>query len=117
MPAAAPVSCALPERIKTTEMRAGSSSSSVIQATSAPLANVHARPHSICVATSGPKSVTRPVAIIAVPMRTWETTSDHFRLMVSAMTPAGTSNTSAMTACAPPISTSCAGDRSASTTK
>jgi hypothetical protein len=46
------------------------------------------------------------VAIIPVPMRTWETTSDHFRLMLSATTPVGTSNTSAMTPCATPISTS-----------
>ena len=69
----------------------------MIQATSAPLVNVHDSPHSICVATSGPKSVTRPVAIIAVPMRTWETTSDHFRLIVSATTPAGISSVSAIT--------------------
>ena len=80
MPATVPVSWARSARINTSEMRAGSSSSSLIHATSAPLANVHDSPHSICVATSGPKSVTRPVAIIAVPMSTWETTSDHFRL-------------------------------------
>ena len=78
----------------------------MIHATSAPLASVHDSPHSICVATSGPKSVTSPVAIIAVPMSRWERTSAHFRLIVSATTPAGISNTSAVAACAAPISTS-----------
>jgi hypothetical protein len=89
----------------------------VINATSAPLANVHDSPQSICVATSGPNPVTRPVFIIAVPMSAWETTSDHFRLRVSATTPAGTSNTSATSDCATPTSTSSDADRCASTAR
>jgi hypothetical protein len=39
-------------------------------------------------------------------MSACETTNDHFRLKVSATTPAGISNTSAINPCAAPISTS-----------
>jgi hypothetical protein len=117
MPAAAPVSSARPARSSTTEIRAGASSSSVIQATSAPPASVHDSPQSSCVATSGPNPVTRPVVSIAVPMSAWEATSDHFRLTVSARTPAGTSNTSVTSDCATPTSTGSEADRRASTTR
>jgi hypothetical protein len=111
------VSWARPDRSSATGTRAGSSSSSVSHATSAPLANVHDSPQSICVATSGPNPVTRPVASIAAPISACEATRDHLRLMVSATTPAGTSAASATSDCATPIRTSSAADRRASTTR
>ena len=89
----------------------------MISATSDPLAKVHEIPHRTCVASSAGNDSNSPVASIAVPISTWEMTSDHLRLIVSAMTPAGTSKTSANALCTDPISTSWAGESPASTTR
>ena len=75
-------------------------------ATSAPLANVHPTPHTICVATSAGKAVTSPVITMLIPTRAWAITSAHLRLIVSATTPAGTSHTSEMIPWAVPRKTS-----------
>ncbi len=98
-------------------MRSGRSSSSVIHATSAPLANAHPSPHSICESASAGNEVTRPARAMPVPVTTWASTSDHFRLTVSARTPAGTSASTTTRACPVPRSTSSDGERSATTTR
>jgi len=72
---------------------------------SAPLAKVHDSPHNTCVPSSSGNVVTSPVASIAVPISSCDSTSDHLRLMVSASTPAGTSQTKANNPWTDPIST------------
>lgn len=74
-PNAAPINWARAARDNTGAT--GASSSSVIQATSAPLANVHDKPHNTCVANTNGNAVTNPVASIAVPISTCDSTSDQ----------------------------------------
>ena len=61
--------------------------------------------------------MTVPVITIAVPMSRCAMTSDHLRLTVSATTPAGTSQTSAIRPWATPITTRRNADKSASITR
>ena len=89
----------------------------MIQATSAPLENAHPSPHSTCVATSSGKPVTRPVNSMPAPMNRCAITSDHFRLSVSAQTPAGTSPRSSVIPTTVPRTISSDGERSATRTK
>jgi hypothetical protein len=116
-PTAAPTSCQRALAVSTPAARSGWSSSSVSHATSAPLEKVQLRPHNICVATSAGKAVTSPVANMLTPISRCATTTERLRLIVSAMTPVGTSKAIAVRPCAVPRNTSWNADSSASTTR
>ena len=84
--------------VKTWAMRSGRSSSSVTQATSAPVKNAHPRPHNTCVTTIDVKSVTRPVSTIPAARNPCPIVSDRLRLNASDHTPVGTSDSTIVTA-------------------
>ena len=117
IPTAVPMRSKRPCAVRTRSMRSKRSSSSVIHATSAPLAIAHPSPHRHCDTTRSGKAVTRPVIAIPAPMTTWATTRARRRLAASANAPAGTSATTTVSPWNTPINTSCDGERSATTTR
>jgi hypothetical protein len=106
-----------PWAASTRSMRAPSSSSSVIHATSAPLANAQPIPHRQLATTRSGKSVTNAAMAMPDPLATCATTSASRRLTVSASTPAGSSATTTDAPWNVPMSTSWNGERSATTTR
>jgi len=117
IPAGAPSRSKRPCAVSTRSMRSVRSSSSVIQATSAPLEIAQPRPHRHCDTTSSGKPPTTPVMAIPAPITTWPATKVSLRLTASATAPAGTSATNTVSPWNTPIRISSTGDRSATTTR
>ena len=117
MPVAPPVSSQRARAVSTRSMRPGWPSSSVSQATSAPLENAQPSPQSTWVTRSQPNVVTAPVSIMPAARNACPMTSGHLRLNASDHTPAGMSDSSKVSAMTAPRRTSWAAERCAATTK
>ena len=117
MPIGAPRSSRRACAVSTRSISSGRSSSSLIQATSAPLDSAQPSPQRHCETTSSGNPVTTPVMAMPTPITTCATTSVPRRLTASARTPAGTSATITVRPWKTPRRRSSAGERSAATTR